>query len=156
MKYVIIVIALVSFLSCGQNKNTQGEWIKGTEPEKLKTIEKHLRGLDMAMVETDYRYQELYWAGKDENWDYAAYQLVKIKLAIDNALERRPKRAKSAAYFLNEVLPAMQKTVEQKDTAAFNRGFKVLTANCNTCHAMEKVPFFTVGTPQERLSAIRK
>ena len=55
--------------SCKQADNdvAQGSWIKGTEEEKIKIIEKQFRGFDNAMVETDYRYQELYWAGHDEN-----------------------------------------------------------------------------------------
>ncbi len=52
------------------------------------------------MVETGYRYQELYWEGQDQNWDYAGYHLNKIKIAIENGLERRPKRAKSTENFL--------------------------------------------------------
>lgn len=108
------------------------------------------------MVETGYRYQELYWAGQDENWEYANYQLEKIKTAIENGLQRRPKRAKSAEHFLTNVVPATQKAVDSKDIVAFNNGFLVLTTNCNSCHAMEKVPFFTVKLPTERQSPIRK
>ena len=119
-------------------------------------IEKQFRGFDNAMVETDYRYQELYWAGHDENWEYAEYQLEKIKLAIENGLERRPKRAQSAEHFLTNVLPEIKRSVGSKDTALFNQSFQVLTVNCNSCHAMEKLPFFTVKIPTVRQSSIRK
>lgn len=131
-------------------------WLKGDEAAKFETMAAQLRGFDVAMVETGYRYQELFWAGQDENWDYAKYQLEKINLAIKSGLERRPKRAKSAEHFLTEVLPEMQKTVEARDTALFHRNFQLLTANCNSCHALEKVPFFTVQAPMERQSPIRK
>ena len=156
-KIVVIFVILLTVFSCNENpKSAQGNWIKGTEQEKINTIEKQFRGFDNAMVETGYRYQELYWAGQDENWEYADYQLEKIKTAIENGLERRPKRAKSAEHFLNYVLPEMQKSISSKDTVIFNKGFKMLTTNCISCHAMEKVPFFTVKTPTERQSPIRK
>lgn len=144
--------------SCTQtdNKTAQGKWINGTEEEKIKTIERQFRGFDNAMVETGYRYQELYWAGQDENWDYAKYQLEKIEIAIKNGLQRRPNRAKSAEHFLTYVLPEMQKSVASKDTVVFNKEFKILTVNCNSCHSMESVPFFTVKTPTDRQSPIRK
>ena len=79
MKWSISIIALLLLWSCGKNQeqNAQGKWIKGTEQEKLETIENQFRGFDMAMVETGYRYQELYWAGQDENWEYADYQIEK-------------------------------------------------------------------------------
>ena len=122
----------------------------------MQAIEKHFRGFDMAMLETGYRYQELYWAGQDENWEYADYQLSKIELAIKNGLERRPKRATSAAQFLSTALPDMQEAINSKDTVVFNQNFKALTLSCNSCHTMEKVPFFTVKTPTIRQSPIKK
>ncbi|APD06763.1 hypothetical protein UJ101_01244 [Flavobacteriaceae bacterium UJ101] len=132
----------------------QGEWIKGTEAKKLQTIEKQFRGFDMAMVETGYRYQELYWAGQDENWEYAAYQVEKIKKAIENGLERRPKRAQSAQHFLQQVLPGMKVVINQRNKAGFEQEFDKITVNCNQCHTMEKVPFFKVQKPTQRISPI--
>ena len=156
-KFLILLVPIAVLFACNNKSEvSQGDWIKGTELEKIKTIEKQFRGFDNAMVETGYRYQELYWAGKDENWEYADYQLEKIKIAIENGLQRRPKRAKSAEHFLNYVLPEMQKSIQRKDTVIFNKGFQTLTINCNSCHAMEKVPFFNVQIPTERQSPIRK
>lgn len=157
VKFLILLVPIAVLFACNNKSEvSQGDWIKGTELEKIKTIEKQFRGFDNAMVETGYRYQELYWAGQDENWEYADYQLEKIKIAIENGLERRPKRAKSAEHFLNYVLPEMQKSIQSKDTVIFNKGFQTLTINCNSCHAMEKVPFFNVQTPTIRQSPIKK
>ena len=114
---------------------------------------RHLRGLDVAMVEIGYRYQELYWAGVDENWEYADYQREKIDLALENALERRPKRRASAeAVFM----PALE---ELRQAIALKRGFQVAfartTTACNSCHVAESVPSFHVAPPTERTSSIR-
>lgn len=149
---------LLCLSACNSNNRpaTQGDWIKGTDEEQVKTIEKQFRGFDMAMVETGYRYQELYWAGQDQNWDYANYQLEKIKLTVGNGLQRRPKRAKSAEHFLTDALPQMQESVNVKDTSLFNNNFLTLTATCNSCHTAEKVSFFTVKIPTERQSPIKK
>ena len=158
MKWTIYTISILLFCSCQnkQEQSTQGNWINGTEHEKLEIIEKQFRGFDMAMVETGYRYQELYWAGQDENWEYADYQIKKIRKAIENGLERRPKRAKSAENFLTVTLPEMGEALEERDTVVFNKNFKILTNSCISCHAMEKVPHFTVKTPLYRQSPIRK
>lgn len=157
MKFITCTLTFLILLSCKNNQQeAKGEWISGTNEEQLKTIEKHFRGFDIAMIEVDYRYQELYWAGKDNNWDYASYQLDKIKLTIENALQRRPKRANSAENFLQNVLPEMKKSLGSKDTAIFNKTFEILTLTCNSCHAAEKVLFFTVKPPVQRFSSIRK
>lgn len=133
-----------------------GGWLKGSSTEKFEIVAGQLRGFDATMVEVGYRYQELYWAGQDENWDYASYQVEKIETTLKNGFERRPKREKSGTHFLKYVLPEMKKTIESRDTALFNKSFVMLTSNCNSCHTMEKVPFFTVKIPIEKQSPIRK
>lgn len=152
----LIIVMLTATACHTQTDNTaQGDWIKGNTTEQVKIIEKQFRGFDVAMVETGYRYQELYWAGQDENWDYASYQLGKIKVAMENGLERRPNRAASSAHFLDAVLPEMQQAITRKDSVVFNQSFRALTIQCNSCHAMEQVPFFTVKPPTTRQSSIR-
>jgi CRISPR/Cas system CSM-associated protein Csm2 small subunit len=155
--FFTVILITVIIQSCFQadNKTVHGDWIKGSEEEKIKTIEKQFRGFDNAMVETGYRYQELYWAGQDENWEYAKYQLEKIKVAIENGLERRPKRAKSAEHFLTYTLPEMLKAVESKDTSVFNKNFQILRTACKSCHIKEDVPFIQSAIPRVRISPIK-
>lgn len=159
MKKIVVTIWIITLMGCKEQKNNypvQGKWIKGTNEEQIKIIENQFRGFDNAMIETGYRYQELYWAGQEQNWDYANYQLNKIETAIKNGLERRPKRAKSAEYFLTYVLPQMKESLDEKDVKIFNKAFETLTTNCNNCHSMEKVPYFSVKIPKHKQSPITK
>lgn len=152
MKKILYLIPIVCFTSsCNQ---AQGSWICGTEQEKIEIIEKQFRGFDNTMVETGYRYQELFWAGKDRNWDYASYQLEKIEVAIENGLQRRPKRKKSADYFLSTAIPAMKNAINSGNQEQFEAEFQLFTNQCNYCHSMEKVPFFRVDKPVSRQSPI--
>lgn len=130
-------------------------WLAGTDDEKFDRVARQLRGFDLAMVEVGYRYTEFYWAGQDANWDYAKYQFEKIQHVIELAMERRTNRAPSARWFLTNAVPAMKAAVEAKDGVKFRQQFPLFTAACNTCHAMEKMPFITVQTPEHRLSPVR-
>jgi hypothetical protein len=107
------------------------------------------------MIEIGYRYQELWWAGADENWAYATYQADKIELSLKNALERRPKRRASAEEIFLPALAEMRRAVERRERAGFESAFGGLTAACNSCHAAEAVADFHVEIPGERLSPIR-
>jgi hypothetical protein len=131
------------------------DWIQGSEDEKFKLVSKHLRGFDATMVEVGYRYTELFWAGHDENWEFAAYQLEKIRHTIELGMERRPKRAASAGPFLTNAIPMMKQSIEKKDSSQFEARFKLLTLSCNTCHSMEKMPFVQVHPPEQRHSPVR-
>ena len=66
-------------------------WLQGTTDERFEIVTRHLRGLDMAMVEIGYLYQELSRAGESENWDYAAYQVNKIRQSLENPAPTPPK-----------------------------------------------------------------
>lgn len=109
-----------------------------------------LRGFDMAMVETGYRYNELYWAAEERNWGYAEYQAGKIRTAIENGLKRRPLRAKSAETFLVVALPAVQDALKLRDPDLLRERLGALRSTCNTCHEAEKVEFIHVGEPEVR------
>jgi hypothetical protein len=107
------------------------------------------------MVEIGYRYQELYWAGVDSNWEYADYQVKKIDLALENALERRPKRRASAETLFVPVLGELEQAIALKERGAFEETFEGMSAACNSCHAAEGVASFHVDPPTDRKSSIR-
>lgn len=128
-------------------------WLSGTVDERFATVARQLRGFDVAMMEVGYRYGELYWAGQDRNWDFAIYQIEKIRATIENAIQRRPARGQSAAV-LEGALPAVEEAVRAKDPAGFATAFELLTLSCNACHRVERVPFVHVSPPSIRHSVV--
>jgi hypothetical protein len=138
-----------------QHPATDEHWLSGSPDEKFGAVERHLRGLDQTMAEVGYRFTELYWAGQDRNWEYARYQLDKIETTIGLGLERRPKRAASAAPFLAEEIPAMRQAVAREEETAFQDGIARLRSACMRCHVQENVQWLVVEMPERRLAPIR-
>jgi hypothetical protein len=127
--------------------------LEGTPEDRFARAARHLRGLDVAMLEIGLRYEELYWAGADRNWPYARYQVGKIRTALALAVERRPKRAASATM-LEASLQALDEAIAAEDEGRFGAAFPALTQLCNACHAAEQVPSFHVRPPELRRGAI--
>lgn len=158
---LVLAVSLCSGTACTQPPPAatavgEGGWLAGTVDEKFEMVATQLRGFDMAMVETGYRYNELYWAGQDSNWGYAEYQAGKIRTAIENGLKRRPLRAKSAETFLTIVLPAVQEAIKERDAARLQERLGTLRATCNACHEAEKVEFVRVEEPRIRTLTARQ
>lgn len=153
----VIVLFLAALLSAGCQDTAMrgGGWLAKEPEARWDAVAKHFRGMDVAMVEIGYRYGELYWGGVDRNWSYADYQVRKIRLALDNALERRPKRRGSTEATFMPALDHMARVVQGHDAARFDAAFRELTQACNACHAAEKVPDFHVAAPGSRHSPIR-
>ncbi len=134
-------------------------WLVEPLRDQRNQLEHHLRGLDVAMVEVGYRFNELFFAGQDGNWDYAKYQIEKIELATRLAVERRPKRAASAEPFLAETIPIVKRAIEvarrTRDNPVFQDAMERLRMDCMKCHVAENIPYFTVYFPEQRSSPIR-
>ncbi|MFU8803328.1 MAG: hypothetical protein ACNA8W_05925 [Bradymonadaceae bacterium] len=126
-------------------------WLPPLDAEKFAAIEEQLQGFSRTMREVGYRYNELYWAGEDENWEYAEYQLEHIAEAIEQGIIRRPGRAANSRPFLDEDIPALEEAIERESAELFEERFQRLTMACNTCHGLEDVAFIPVRTPTIRV-----
>lgn len=127
--------------------------LAGDMEQRFTQIAGQLRGLDVAMVETGYRYGELYWAGRDQNWQLAQYQVNKIRVSLAKGVERRPKRAASARM-LEPALLGVEDALAAGSARAFAEQFELLTTTCNNCHAAEGVRFIHVQPPAFRACSV--
>lgn len=152
----LALFAASALSACQPGARAGPAWLAPDPDERAVQLERHLRGLDVAMVEVGQRYTDLYWAGRDANWEAAAYQVQKMRLAIENGLERRPKRAASARPFLAGPLAVMDEAVASREAARFTAAFQELTVACNACHAVEQVAFFEIRPPEARVSPVRR
>jgi len=141
----------------GEDK-ANAHWLSSDWDDARDKAERHFRGLDVAMVEIGYRFKELHLAGVDRNWPYALYQVEKIELALALALDRRPKRARSAGPFLRETIPYVKQAIDAaakgKGTEPFADVVGRMRVGCMKCHVLEKVPHFTVYLNDTRTSVI--
>ena len=152
----IVLIAGGVLVGCGPADTTIGEpagkagWLAGDARTKFDTIAAHLGGFGHTMMEVGYRYEVLYWAGRDGNWEFAAHQVEEMLDALEHGLARRPERRQSSESFLASAIPMMQGVIARRDGAEFAERFETFRAQCNACHTMEKVSFIWIETPRER------
>ena len=157
-KIVLLTLLSLSSILAENNYSTSSEWLMETNStqDKFKKIQKQFRGFDLAMVEVGYRFNSFYFALKDENYPLANYQFDKIKKAIENGTERRPKRKENSEnIFLNSQYLSMRKALEKKDSKMIWNEFNSTKQSCNACHVAENVPFIEVIDPQYRWQPIR-
>jgi hypothetical protein len=157
---IISVIVIISTLIACNNQDrtyTSGKdgWLRGTQEEKFDEVANQFGGFSRTMVEVAYRYSELYWAGQDENWDYADHQLEHLLEVLEDGLKRRPARAESAQDFINHTIPEIEDLIIKEDKEAFLQGFRSLTTACNACHAKEDESYIVIREPEVRTSPVR-
>ena len=157
MKTLILILFFCN-LFAENSYSTTSNWLIETESDeqKFKKIQKQFRGFDLAMVEVGYRFNSFYFALQDKNYDLAQYQLDKIKKAIENGTERRPKRKQnSETMFLNGQYDAMSKALSTKSSLQIQKEYINTKKLCNACHVAEKVPFIHVIDPKYRWQPVQ-
>ncbi len=149
-----LFVLFVALQSCNQpaeeQQSWEAEWLGQTQQEIIDNTEEQFQGFSRTMTENAYRYQELYWAGQDQNWEYAEYQREHIVEALEQGFVRRPEHEASAQQFMEIALPEIEEVIKSADQRQFFESFDRLTNTCNTCHQMEDVPFITVVPPKVR------
>jgi hypothetical protein len=140
--------------SAGEQRDGDRTWLESADGRLEEVLARQLRGLDVAMIEIDHRFAELYFAGQDGNWGYAEHQVEHMELALELALERRPHRAASARGHFFPHLRRITAVVEAEDAEAFPAAFEALRNGCNACHRAEDEPSFVVGVPTQRRTSI--
>jgi hypothetical protein len=112
------------------------------EEQRLAQLQLQLRGLDIGMWETGYRYQSIHEALRRENYDLATYHWDKIKQTLDNALVRRPaRRANSESLFLNTVFAEVRTAFQSRNAEMAWAGFEQARMSCLSCHDAENVAY---------------
>lgn len=111
-------------------------------------------GLGEFMTATQLRHAKLWFAGKDSNWDLAAYETDEIKEGLEDAARLHPTFdgvpvAEMIKTIINPRIEELERAVTTKSHAKFVVAFDKLTSGCNSCHAEAGKPFIHIQRPTE-------
>jgi hypothetical protein len=113
-----------------------------SDTERFKKLQTYLRGFDQPMWEVGERYERVYQALGDGNYELAEYHWEKIKSTITTGYMKRPKRQPNAdAMFVKNVYDPILAAIKSKDAKKAWEGFELGRAACMSCHEAEQVGF---------------
>ncbi len=115
--FLVIGFAYVIYASDNpkHSKNIP-DWRKtGTPEEQLAALVKVTPGTHHWMPEIAYRYQSLYWAAKQDKWEFAEYQIRSMEKMIKRVVHARTKSGPSIKAFRGNVFPKLYKATETRD-----------------------------------------
>ena len=114
--------------------------------------EPYAPGLGEFMTATQLRHAKLWFAGKANNWDLAAYEIDEIAEGLEDAEKQFPTHdgipvADMIKANIDPAVAELRKAVEAKSSAKFAVAFDQLTSACNTCHTGANKPFIRIQRP---------
>jgi hypothetical protein len=109
-------------------------------------------GLGEFMTATQLRHAKLWFAGKQNNWDLAAYEIDEIKEGLEDAARLFPTYdgipvAEMIKTIIDPRIEELEKAVRAKSSTKFTAAFDELTNGCNSCHAGASKPFIRIQRP---------
>jgi hypothetical protein len=114
--------------------------------------EPYAPGLGEFMTATQLRHAKLWFAGKQHNWDLAAYEIDEITEGLEDADKLFPTHdgvpvAEMIKANIDPAVEELRKAVGAKSSAKFTVAFDNLTSACNTCHAAADKSFIRIQRP---------
>lgn len=106
------------------------------------------------MIEMGYRYSALYFAARQQRWDFAAYQLEEMEEALRRLAYLQPKFWEDIGRFRATALKDVEKTLAARDPERFAAGFEKLRAECMACHTKNGVGFIQLPVPKRHFSPV--
>ncbi len=99
------------------------------------------------MVSIQLRHIKLWFAGKNENWALADYEIAQIKGSLEDAADLYLDIPVQFVTDTASPVKAIQDAIAANDGAKFAQGFKDLTASCNACHQAIGRGFIAITVP---------
>jgi uncharacterized membrane protein len=98
------------------------------------------------------RHVKLYYAGRDKNWELAAFELRELRASFRRAGQAIPTYRMQDVNKAVETITAphldrLDKAIAARDSALFARAYGTLTNSCNACHSAMEHAFLVMKVP---------
>ena len=115
-------------------------------------MDRYEPGLGEFMTATQLRHAKLWFAGKNDNWGLAAYEVDEIKEGLEDAARLHSifqgiPVAEMIKSIIDPRIERLEKAIAAKSGTQFVAAFDDLTDGCNACHAAAGKPFIRIQRP---------
>jgi len=131
------------------------------EIEQLRSL---IPGQSHAMIDVEYHFANLWFAGKDSNWPLATFYLNETRSRLQWALRIRTVRKLASGQDLDlkpmadafeaTGIAAIRSALDSHDGKAFEAAYRAALSQCHTCHVAAEKPFLNPQIPQHPASPL--
>ena len=145
-KFLFIVIALAS---CNYPADKTQALQNRVDSLETKLSQTYKPGLGEFMGSIQLHHAKLWFAGENQNWQLANFEVGEIKEALEAIpvyCADRPEVQKLT--MINPAIDSISNAISIKNIQLFESGFILLTATCNNCHHATNHAFNVIKKPE--------
>ena len=144
------VLLFVSIVLMACNQSSQNNNILQAKIDSLekKLDDAYKPGLGEFMSSIQVHHAKLWFAGTNNNWKLADFEIHEIMEAVDDIKQYAADRQEVKELpMLLPALDSVNNAIEKKDKPLFEKQYTVLTNTCNACHTAVHYEFNKVKIP---------
>jgi hypothetical protein len=147
MRQLLPIILAFGFFSCNQQADSK------VLQNRIDSLESKLSntykpGFGEFMSGIQAHHSKLWFAGQNENWKLADFEVHEIMEAIEDIQKFQTERKESQMVgMINPALDSINNAIQQKNPVLFKSSYISLTNTCNKCHRAADFEFNVVKIP---------
>ena len=148
MKYIILLLFCAFVMACNQPTAQLHSMQMQIDSLKNKMNDSYKSGLGEFMVGIQMHHAKLWFAGINNNWKLADFEVQEIHEALDDVkkyITDRPETKKIDMIFAP--LDSVTNAIKLQNLALFKASFTSLTGTCNNCHRATEHEFNVITIP---------
>jgi cytochrome c peroxidase len=148
MRSFLLLPIIFSFIACNQQPDNSKLLQSRIDSLEKKLATTYKPGFGEFMSNIQIHHAKLWFAGKNQNWELADFEMHEIAETLDAIKEYQTEREESKKVdMLKPSLDAVNDAIEKRDSALFNSSYLLLTNTCNSCHKAVNFGFNVVKVP---------
>lgn len=148
MRQILLIILPFGLFACKQQTDNTNILQKRIDSLEIKLANTYKPGFGDLMSGIQTHHSKLWFAGQNENWKLADFEVHEIMEAIEDIQKFQTERKES--QMIEMILPPLDSVndaIQQKDLALFESSYSLLTNTCNKCHRAMDFEFNVVKIP---------
>ena len=131
---------------------------------EIETLKGMLPSQSHSMIDVEYQFANLWFAGKNQNWPLATFYLNETRSHLNWTVRIRPirKLANGGDLDLRPILKGVEDgaltsikaAIDKRDATAFEAGYRQTLGQCIACHEAAEKPFLRPQVPTAAPSAL--
>jgi hypothetical protein len=148
MKPILLIILTFGFFAC--NQQTDNKVLQNRiDSLESKLAHSYKPGFGEFMSGIQAHHSKLWFAGQNENWRLADFEVHEIMEAMEDIRKFQTERKESRMIeMIDPALDSITNAIQQKNTTLFKTSYTLLTNTCNNCHRAADFEFNVVKIPE--------
>jgi hypothetical protein len=146
---IIIALFVFNVVACNNHEESRKLLQKKIDSLQNSISQTYKPGLGEFMSDIQAHHSKLWFAGKNQNWKLADFEVHEIMEAIEDIQQYDTARKESKTInMIGPVLDSVSIAIQQKNAVLFKSTFTLLTNTCNNCHRAVNFEFNVVKIPE--------